>query len=95
VDTPVLLSPVNGSPAGTRKPIFDWEDASGPGVITSYTIQVSTSPTFGSFLLNKNVPSSTYTMLVNLPAAKTLYWRVRVNGANGPSAWTVFSFSTP
>jgi hypothetical protein len=96
VDAPVLSSPSNGAPAGSLKPVFDWNDASGPGAITNYTIQVSASPTFSTLLVNKSAVSSTYTQLTNLPAGKTLYWRVRVNGANGPSAWCiVFSFTTP
>jgi hypothetical protein len=96
VEAPLLLSPADGAAAGTRQPTFDWSDASGPGLIKSYTIQVSASPSFGTLLVNSNTVNSTYTMLKNLPTGKTLYWRVRVNGANGPSAWsTVFSFTTP
>ena len=96
VNAATLLTPANGSATGTLLPVFDWEDASGPGTITNYTIQVSTSPTFGTLLVSSTTVSSTYTPIKNLPAGKTIYWRVKVNGANGPSAWsTVFSFITP
>ena len=96
VSAPTLLAPANGSPAGSLKPLFDWEDATGPGTITSYTFQVSASPTFGTTLVSSTTVASTYTPIKNLPAGKTLYWRVKVNGANGPSAWsTVFTFTTP
>ena len=94
VSAPVLLTPANGSPAGSLLPVLDWQDAT--GTITNYTIQISSSPTFGTLLVSSTVVSSTYTPIKNLPAGKTLYWRVKVNGANGPSAWsTVFSFTTP
>jgi sugar lactone lactonase YvrE len=95
IAAPTLLTPVGGAPAGSRKPTFDWENAAGPGAITNYAIQVSTSPTFSTLLLNKASTTSTYTPPANLPAGKTLYWRVMVNGANGPSAWSTSSFTTP
>jgi predicted phage tail protein len=96
VSAPTLLTPANASPAGSLKPVLDWQDASGPGTITNYTIQISTSPTFGTLLVSSTTVNSTYTPIKNLPAGKTIYWRVRVNGANGPSAWsTVFNFTTP
>ena len=80
---PVLLTPVNGGTAG-RKPVFDWEDVAGA---SGYTIQVSTSPRFGTFLFNRTVTASTFTPGTNLPIG-TVYWRVRGNGANGPSDWS-------
>jgi Zn-dependent metalloprotease len=92
---PTLLSPANLSTVGDLKPVFDWNDASGPGAITNYIIQVSASPTFDVLLINSNPVDSTYTPGTNLPAGKTLYWRVRVNGANGPSTWSIFQFTTP
>jgi len=92
---PDLISPANGAPAGTRKPAFDWSDVANN---TGYIIQVSASQTFGTLLLNVSTSTgvSTYTPTTNLPAAATLYWRVRAKGPNGPSAWsTKFSFTTP
>ncbi|MFT3894171.1 MAG: hypothetical protein QM730_21275 [Anaerolineales bacterium] len=94
VDAPTLLTPATGTPAGTLKPTFDWDTPTGP--VTGYTIQVATSNTFTTLLVNSTTTDSSYTRLTNLPAGKTLYWRVKVNGPNGPSAWsTVFSFTTP
>jgi len=90
---PVLSSPVSGVPAGSQKPVFDWEDAAGA---TSYTIQVSKVASFKSVVLSKTAAGSTYTPTANLPAGQTLYWRVQAKGPNGPSAWsTVESFTTP
>jgi hypothetical protein len=96
VDAPLLLSPANGDPTGTLKPTFDWNNASGPGTIKNYTIQVSTGSGFSTLLVNTTTVNSTYTMFKDLLPGRTLYWRVRVNGDNGPSAWSsVFSFTTP
>ncbi|HLO33505.1 MAG TPA: choice-of-anchor Q domain-containing protein [Anaerolineales bacterium] len=89
---PTLLSPGNGETAISLRPSFDWEDAQ---KATGYTIQISLSSTFGTLLVNSNVSGSTYLPAVNLPAHKTLYWRVRANGPNGPSAWITFHFATP
>jgi hypothetical protein len=57
---------------------------------SGYVIQVSTSPLFSAFVLNVTTgPAlSQYTAVTNLPALKALYWRVRANGLNGPSAWS-------
>jgi len=55
---------------------------------TSYTIQVSTNNTFTLLVVNATVTPSTYSSTVNLPVG-TLYWRVRANGLNGPSLWSV------
>jgi hypothetical protein len=94
IDAPILQTPGNGTPAGTLKPVFAWDAPLGP--ITSYTIQVATSASFGTLLVNSTTVDSTYARLTNFPAGRTLYWRVRANGANGPSAWsTTFSFITP
>ncbi len=96
IDTPLLLSPANMDLVGTLRPIFDWNDASGPGTIKNYAIQVSTGPGFGTLVVNANTIYSTYTMNKDLLPGKTYYWRVKVNGDNGPSAWSlVFSFTTP
>jgi len=90
---PTLLLPLNLDTVGTRKPTFDWGDVSGA---TSYTIQIATSTSFGTFLVNVKVNNSTYTPTVNLPKNKNIFWRVRANGPNGPSNWsTTFRFTTP
>jgi hypothetical protein len=55
---------------------------------SGYTIQVSKNISFTSIVLNVTVVPSTYTPAVNLPVG-TLYWRVKANGVNGPSLWSV------
>jgi hypothetical protein len=95
----VLLSPTGlavlpntGKPL---RPILDWDDAIGPEKITGYTIQLSLFADFRTLLVNSTVPSSSYTSTKDLPLDTTLYWRLRVNGANGPSAWTTVQFVVP
>jgi hypothetical protein len=79
------------------RPSFDWDDAiaTPSGIIKSYNIQVSTSPTFSTLIVNSTTVLSTYKMASNLPTGKTIYWRVRVNGTNGPSAWSNSQFVMP
>ena len=74
------------------RPTFDWEDV--PGAV-SYSFQISVKPNMGS-PKNITVPSSTYTPTKDLQKNKTLYWRARANGDNGPSVWSeIFSVITP
>jgi beta-lactamase superfamily II metal-dependent hydrolase len=90
----VILSPQSLTviPNGLR-PRFDWDDAT--GTVTNYTIQISTSSTFGTFLVNSTTVNSFYDMLKDLPSGKTIYWRVKVNGANGPSGWSTGQYVVP
>ncbi len=92
---PVLQSPINANIAGSVRPIFNWTDV--PGA-TGYTIQVSPVSTFASLAINATISTatSTYRHPTNLTAAKMYYWRVRTNGINGPSAWSIMKgFKTP
>ncbi len=90
-----LISPANStSPAlTTLRPTFSWNPVKD---ITSYTIQISTSSSFSSTLVNTKVSATSYKPTKNLSAGKKLYWRVRAEGSNGPSLWSpTFSFKTP
>ncbi|HLO33190.1 MAG TPA: right-handed parallel beta-helix repeat-containing protein [Anaerolineales bacterium] len=90
--TPSLLLPANAATGVSRLPTFDWNDVSGA---TTYTLQVSTSSTFVTLVVNSALTSSTYTRTTNLLANKLYYWRVRANGPLGSSNWSpVFSFKT-
>lgn len=82
----------NGS--NPLRPSFDWDDGIGSNV-TGYTIQISARADFSILLVNSTTVNSSYAMAKNLPAGKTIHWRVRVNGTNGPSAWTTTQFDTP
>jgi len=83
---PVLSAPANGEMLIRLRPTFDWSDVAGA---TSYTIQVSVYSSMSLPSVNTSVTASNYDPTKDLPKNKTLYWRVRANGANGPSAWTL------
>ena len=82
---PVLVSPGNNSTTPNHKPAFKWNKVTGA---SSYTIQVSTSSTFKTMLVNAKVTPLTYTPTINLPAGK-LYWRVQANGPSGGGLWSL------
>ena len=78
------------------RPSFEWDAATGPGVISGYTIQVALDERFGGLLLQASTAVPSYTMLKDLPIGRVLYCRVRVNGVNGPSQWSeTVSFTLP
>jgi hypothetical protein len=83
---PELISP-EPVPAllDTLRPPFDWNDVVGA---SNYTFQVSAYSNMSSPILNATVTPSEYVPTKNLTQNKTLYCRVRANGANGPSAWS-------
>ena len=92
---PVLDLPADGGYADTRRPTFDWDDVVGA---TGYTLQVSRVASFAPVVLATTIATanSTLTPTADLPGNALLYWRVRANGANGPSAWSgAFRFTTP
>jgi hypothetical protein len=82
---PALLLPVNGATIGTLRPQFDWSNVDGA---TSYQIQISKYSNMKYPLIDVNVSASNYLVTKNLPAGRSLYWRVRAKGPNGPSDWS-------
>jgi hypothetical protein len=92
---PVAIAPVGAATVASLKPTFSWNTVSGAA---SYALQVSKVTSFSTLLMNVSISksASTYTPASNLPASTPLYWRIRTNGANGPSNWMAYqSFSTP
>lgn len=90
---PTLLGPADLSAVGSLKPVFTWSAVTGAA---TYSIQISKSTAFGMGTISANVSLPTYTPGTSLVAKTKYYWRVRVNGAYGPSDWSlVFSFTTP
>jgi hypothetical protein len=82
---PVLVTPGDGTTQSTLRPSFDWEDVPGAG---SYTIQISRYSSMSLPSINNSVAGHAYTSSKDLTKNRTLYWRVRANGANGPSPWS-------
>ena len=82
---PTLVIPSDAAQMQINRPTFEWDDV--PGA-TDYRIQISNNTDFTNILAASTVTSSTYARPSDLPFGRTLYWRVRSNGANGPSAWS-------
>jgi CSLREA domain-containing protein len=82
---PTLVTPIEAEQMLVNRPTFEWDDVPGAD---DYRIQISNNVGFTSTLTNATVTSSTYTRTADLPFGATLYWRVRSDGVNGPSAWS-------
>ncbi len=93
-----ILSPVSAFPGGLQqpaglRPLFDWGNVSGA---SSYNLQISANQNFATLVLNLNMTPSAYVPTADLPKGTLLFWRVRANGTNGPSAWSrVRHFDSP
>jgi hypothetical protein len=82
---PTLQVPEDAFDLLYNRPTFDWEDVPGAN---GYTIKISRNSGFTSLVGTYLVTPSSYTLVANLPAHVTLYWRVQSRGVNGPSAWS-------
>lgn len=89
VGSPTLSSPDNHSASNSRTPSLSWSSNT---CTSDYTIDISTSNTFGSFVVSQQVTGSSFTVSSPLSAYTTYYWRVRVNSYSATSP--VWSFST-
>jgi CSLREA domain-containing protein len=89
---PTLTTPSNKLTGVAHKPAFKWQAVSGA---TSYTIEVSTSSTFSTMVINVKVSAASYTSTITLLGNKVYYWRVMATGVVGSSPWSsVFHFTT-
>jgi hypothetical protein len=98
LSAPNTLLPGTITPPGSannihmRRPTFTWEAVAG---VTGYTLEVSTVNTFATKVINKTVTTVSYTHTADLAANTTFFWRVKSNGANGPSLYSqVRTFTT-
>jgi transcriptional regulator CtsR len=84
---PVLVAPAVGSVISTLTPTLAWNTASGAA---SYGVQVSTSPTFATTVVNQSGLSSTQYAVASGLSWKTLYyWRANdTNSLGSSSAWS-------
>ena len=92
---PNLASPAANALVKDLTPAFDWSD-SAPD-LDHYLLEVDDNNDFSSPLISEAVSgASTFTPIVDLPAATTLYWRVASYNSGGDSlGWsTVRSFRT-
>lgn len=89
--TPVLLAPSQFAAGVSTAPILTWNAVNGA---TSYSYQVSTSPTFGSLAYSGTVTSPTRS-LAGLSTTTDYYWRVKAHSAAGVSEYSsVYRFTT-
>jgi hypothetical protein len=82
---PALTSPSNGATAVAINPTLNWASSTGA---TSYGVQVSTSPSFTSTVVNQTGITTTSYAVSGLSNNTTYYWRVNATNAAGTSAWS-------
>lgn len=88
---PVLIVPSNNATAQTLTPNLTWLPALGA---SSYRLQVSTSPSFTSFVIDSSLTGLTAS-LKGLQNYTVYYWRVSASNVSGTSAYsTVWNFRT-
>jgi hypothetical protein len=88
-----LLRPLNASEHVETTPLFEWWPLQGA---TSYQVQISPDPSFGSTVIDEKVPYPAYTPQTSLAQRRlghlafgTYYWRVRGwNGATPLGSWS-------
>lgn len=89
-----LLGPANAAVAVETAPLYSWGAAANA---MSYTLQVSTSPVFASFVIDQAGLSTTSLRPSTVLATNLLhYWRVTAHNLNGSTltSSTAFSFTT-
>lgn len=89
---PIPSTPQNGEKEVSRTPNFTWSISTGAD---DYQLQVSTSSSFSSTVINRTTTSTNYRPQDPLQYLTTYYWRVRASNENGTSDWSsTFSFET-
>ncbi len=95
ISPPNLISPANNSGGNPIQPTFVWtkvEDATG------YILQVSKTPDFSTFIINKELKTITDTSFKDnskLSFATDYYWRVASKSGNTQSDWSeIWKFRT-
>lgn len=89
---PVLSSPANGATGVSTSPTLYWNASSGA---TSYRLQVSTSSSFTTLIVDQSGITTTSKAVTGLATTMAYYWRVNATNSAGTSAWsTVWSFVT-
>jgi large repetitive protein len=81
---PQPVSPIGGANVPTQ-PTFSWKSAQGA---VSYTLEISTDPTFANPIETDSTDSTSFTSGTTLPAGKTLYWRVSANDVSYTLNWS-------
>ena len=89
---PLQVSPANLATAVSLTASLSWNASA---TATSYAVQVSTDPNFGTTVINRSALTTTSSALSGLTNGTVYYWRVSATNVVGTSAWsTVRSFTT-
>jgi subtilisin family serine protease len=89
---PALNAPANAATGVAIPAALSWIASTGAA---SYTLQVSASSTFGTFVYNTSGLTGTSANISGLANGTQYYWRVNATNTAGTSAWsTVRSFTT-
>lgn len=89
---PTLSAPVNGASNVATSPTLVWNVSAGA---SSYQVQVSTSASFATTLINSAGLTATSLAVSGLANSTTYFWRVNARSAGGTSAFSnAFSFTT-
>ena len=90
--TPTLAVPANGASNQSINNTLIWNSSTGAA---TYRVQVSTSTSFATTLLDDTTLVGTTRQIGPLSNNTTYYWRVSASNAGGTSAWsTRWSFTT-
>jgi hypothetical protein len=88
---PTLLTPANNATGLDIVQTLFWDWVTGAN---TYTVQLSTSPTFASSV-SSTVTYTNNWSITPLSANTTYYWRVKATGGQGSSAWSsTWTFTT-
>jgi len=89
---PTLSSPIDTSSNIAVPVVLTWKESSGA---KGYTLQVSPSSSFSSFVFNKSDIITTTQQVPDLNYLAIYYWRVSATNSAGTSDWSkVWSFTT-
>lgn len=90
---PTLISPSNGAVGVSPNPLMEWSDLNNA---FDYTIQLSSDPNFGSFVVNESgIEDAEYQVSPGTLNGSTVYfWRVNARNGMGTSPFSTISFFT-
>lgn len=90
LDSPILLSPNNGTIIKDTKIDLIWDDVE---EVSTYQLELSTESSFGNMVFSQSNMKVTYESIDNLQPGTTYYWRVIASGDRPGSQSEVWSFS--